>query len=268
MTEQRKMRLNGFVAVIILMMLLTMGVTIAIGYSVTMPPRSLLVWITIHFICSVEFVASMLVLNHFVRSKVDNKPSGAAIVGLWRLLGIYLLVGIVAISAYSLYRPAVGNYDHYFAAGFASLTMAIFLVAVIVYSFDLFMGMKDVRIEQVRRMDKTLASYITPVISALEQLQLNDTEKLDKRQKLLRNLRTISMSLQHSHGGGIGSWESGKIHQDPDARANIRMKITELQKDVDNLQQADYSDSMNVILDRMSHTIKQMDDLVTQLSLS
>lgn len=204
-----------FILTILGLTAIAMATTAAVGYLVTDPPREFMFWIGMGFLCTVEFLFGILAVNTFARSRCEYRPSGAILAISYGIIGAFALSGLLSIIVYSIVRDDEGSRDGAFTAVMMALTVFWFIVAFLLYAYDLHAQAVARPAKEKRAEHKNYARSLAPLLSALRAFKTTDDGVRTRVSIALKKLESIDGALSHSHGGGIGSWEGGRQHPSP-----------------------------------------------------
>ncbi len=135
-TDARSSR--NFILLVLGVALLSIVTTILIATMVTSSPRGFLAWITVLFICSIEFILALLAVNHFARAQVEYRASGPINASVWLTAVSYALIGFLGIVIYAALRGSSGANDHVFGAVLIRGDRFLFIVAMLMCGYDLY----------------------------------------------------------------------------------------------------------------------------------
>jgi hypothetical protein len=193
--------------------------TATVGYLVSSPPRGFTFWLGVGFLCVIEFIAGLLVLNHFSRARSEYRPSGATLSAVYGIAAAYAVLALLAIVIYWMVRKDDGSQDGIFAAIFMVLTVVMSLLAFLLYAYDLHFQSSKRPADATRAQHKISAKSLAPLLSSLRTFKTDDDSLRHRASVALKKLETIETALSHSHGGGSGSWEGGGRHPAPQQNA-------------------------------------------------
>ena len=203
-----------------------MFVTATIGYLVTEPPRGFMWWIGVGFLCTIEFLAGILTVNIFARARCQYRPSGATLAITYGIVGAFAASGLLSILIYSIVRDKEGTKDGVFTAVLMAITAVWFIVAFLLYAYDLHRQAIARPSQEKRAEHQGYSRSLVPILSAIRALKTDNNERRTRLAIIAKKLEKLCGSLAHSHGGGTGSWETGQSHpvapeQDQEIRENI-----------------------------------------------
>jgi hypothetical protein len=190
-------------------------VTATGGYLVTEPPRGFMVWVGIGFLCTIEFLAGILTVNIFARARCEYRPSGAILAITYGIIGAFAASGLLSIVVYWVLRDSEGSKDGAFTAAMMAITVFWFIVAVVLYAYDLHSQAVARPSKEKRAEHKNVAKSLAPLLSALRAFKTTDDSVRTRVSVALKKLESIDGAFSHSYGGGMGSWEGGRQHPSP-----------------------------------------------------
>ena len=217
-----------FVILLIVLTVLVMGTTVTVAHLLTAPPRGYVYWVVVEFLCLIEFLTGMLVVNQFARARSKHQPSTPAVLAAWSILAVYAVAGLGVIFAFAAIRPEDGGGDVKFAAVFLALTVVLFVAAAFIYGFDLFAEGRERVIDEGRAAHKAEALSVRAAVLGLRQVETGDGPRMVRVDRLVKRLETIEQALAHSHGGGAGARELRRPETDPAAQSRLSGRVAEI----------------------------------------
>lgn len=169
-------------------------------------------WVGVGFLCLIEFLAGILTINIFARARCDYRPSGAILAISYGIIGAFAASGLLSIAAYWVLRDDEGSKDGVFTAVIMVITVFWFIVAFLLYAYDLHFQAIARPAKEKRAEHKNYSRSLAPLLSALRAFQTTDDKIRTRVSIALKKLESVDGALSHSHGGGIGSWEGGRQH--------------------------------------------------------
>ena len=210
-TNNQGQRQLKFVAAALGLTAIVMATTALAFFYMTSAPRGMMFWLSTGFCCAIEFMFGIWVLNILARSRCDYRPSGATLSITFVCIGALAISGLLGILIYGVARDADGARDRSFMAILAAIAVFWFVVAFVVYAYDIYVQTRASPSLQNRAEHKNLARTISPLISMLRIYRTGDDDQRKRVYELLKKLESIGVALEHSHGGGSGSsWEGRK----------------------------------------------------------
>ena len=180
-----------------------------IAFQVTTPPRGFIFWTITLFLCAVELVVGLLSVHSLTARRTTYRLSGAGTAIVYGMVGAYAVVGFISILLCSALRQPAGGSDHLFLGILAAETVLAFVIAALIYGYEIQAQVQARPSSQSRTLHAEYASSLKTAIHALHNVSLNDSEQNRSLAILVKKLERIGASLDHSHGGGIGSREGG-----------------------------------------------------------
>ena len=229
-----------FVLAVLFATALVVGATALLGFNLSAPPRGFMFWTLLGFVCSVEFLAGVWTVNAFARARCKYRPSGATLAATYAIVGAFAGTGVLGILVYWLFRDEQGSRDPAFAAAMFAVGAAWFVLAFLLYAFDLRVQgaarpALDKRAEHLSRANSLKTSLAT-----LRSLQPASGDLRIRAETLAKKLETAQTSLSHSHGGGIGSWEAGRANPaDPELDLRIRAALESIDSSLARIPSGD-----------------------------
>jgi len=221
----------GFMLLVAVLTSVVVAATIGIFMLVTEPPHGFTSWSFLWFVSAIEVIAGLLTLNHFARARSEYKPSGAASIAVWYVFGLYAVVGLLMIAGYAIFANDDGRYDVKFAAAMIGLTVFATVLAAILTGWDLKFEKQERPVARQREQHRNLAAELQNASRSLAAAQ-TPPDQLPRIQAMNKRLDAAFAALTHSHGGGVGSHESGSDS------AIVAADELQLRHAVDQLQQA------------------------------
>lgn len=204
-----------FILTILGLTAVAVATTIAVGYLVTDPPRGFMLWVGVGFLCTVEFLVGLLTVNIFVRSRCDYRPSGAILAISYGIIGAFAVSGLIGIFVYSIVRDNSGSNDGVFSAVMIVIAVVWFIIAVLLYAFDIHSQSVISQANKKGREHEAIALSLAPLLHALRSFRTADNGLRGRACSALKKVEAIHVALAHSHGGGLGSWEGVRQHPLP-----------------------------------------------------
>lgn len=201
-----------FLLMIIGLTALAMLATALIGYFVTSPPRGFMVWVVVGFLCAIEFLAGILSVNILTKARSQYRPSGATLAITYGIVGLFAASALSSIVIYWSIRDANGTKDGAFIAILMGIMVFWFIVAALVYAYDLHSQITARPAIQKRAEHREFARSLNPILLAVRSVKTDDDERRNRLSIITKKLEMIDVALGHSHGGGLGSWEAGRSH--------------------------------------------------------
>lgn len=257
-----------FVFSIVGLTFLAMFATAAIAYLVTSPPREFMFWVSTGFLCTIEFLVGILWVNIFARARCDYRPSGATIAITYGIVGAFAASGLLSIIIYWISRDADGTKDNVFTAVLMGITVFWFIIAALLYTYDLH-TQGVARPALLKRAEhRGYARSLKPILAALRDFRtVNDGHRM-RIAVIAKKVETFDAALSHSHGGGIGSLEAGRSHEiTPEQDQIIQQGIQTIQGILPRLSSESQSDT-EVALTEIEQCVSRMSVAVDALGLS
>ena len=221
MDENAKTASFWFMLVILAIGLVATVTTIYVGHALTDPP-GFMAWMTIGFLCFIEFLVTVLGINGLVGKRRRRRPSGAILIVSFGVVGIYAAIGLLSIIVYNVLRDSAGSDDSRFVAVLVAETVIAFIIVTLLYAYDFFIASASQALIDAREHHAAGGRSIRSVLGALKSLQLAEPELLQGCERLTKKLQRLETALAHSHGGGVGSREAGWQHpRDPNTEAMV-----------------------------------------------
>ena len=189
---------------------LVMLVTILSGLLIASFSPSFMFWIAIGFLCFIEFIAGLFSVNHYARAKEQFQPSGATVAIVWVLIGLFAITGLLAIGVYWAIRDGEGSGDSAFAGVLIALTTGWSVIATILLSNDLRHQAVNQPVMETRAEHRRQAHSLVASLALLRGITVDDDRSRLRLDHLVKKLEMVDTALSHSHGGGVGAWESGR----------------------------------------------------------
>ena len=186
------------------------GATAAVAYVFSSPPRGAMFWFVTVFVCVIEFLAGILAVNILALSRAKYRPSGAILAITYVMVMLYAASGLIATVVYLALRREDGSNDSRFLAVFLLITLLWFIIVAVLYAQDLF-SQDTTRTEKRADHDRRARSLKT-ALSTIRAVRTDDDKLRARLAVLAKRLEGAEIALAHSHGGGVGSWETGKAH--------------------------------------------------------
>ena len=216
-TEMPKKSPVKFLLTIIGLAAIAMVATVIIGYFVTSQPRGFMVWVLIGFLCTLEFLIGILTVNSMTKTRAQYRPSGATIAITYGVAGLFAISGLLSIVIYWSIRNTNGSGDGSFIAALLGIFIFWFIIAALIYFFDLHSQVVAQPLKEKRAEHREYARSLNPILLAVRSVKTSDDKRLKRLSIITKNLESINIALAHSHGGGIGSLETGRSHSlDPE----------------------------------------------------
>jgi len=215
-----------FLLTIIGLTAIAMLATAIVGYFVTSQPRGFMVWVLIGFLCTIEFLIGILTVNSMTKTHAQYRPSGATLAITYGVVGLFAISGFLSIIIYWSVRDTNGSGDGSFIAALIGIFIFWFVIAALIYFFDLHSQVVAQPVKEKRAEHREFARSLNPILLAIRSVKSNDDERRKRLAIITKNLESINVALAHSHGGGIGSLEAGRSHpSDPEQDKIIQDSI-------------------------------------------
>ncbi len=205
--EAQRQSSAKFVFSLLGLTLVALVTTSIIAYIVSSPPRGTVFWAVIGSICAVEFLLGVLSVNQFSRAQCQYRPSGATLSITYSIVGAFAVCNFISIALYRLLGDARGGSDGIFRAILMGIAALWFIVAVLLYSFDLHSQASAYAVKATRAKHQGYARSLGPVLTEIRSVRTDDDTHRSRLAVISKKLETIDVALSHSHGGGQGSWE-------------------------------------------------------------
>jgi hypothetical protein len=229
MSDQQKAASFRLMLTILGIGLLAAITTIYVGHTLCDRNPGFMGWMTIGFLCLIEFLATILMINGLFGKKRRRRPSGAILLITYGVLGAYAVLGLVSIIGYSAIRDGDGSGDSSFVAILIAETVLAFIAVAIFYAYDFYVASSSQELLGRREHHAVKSRSLKGALVVLNELVLTDAGLLQRRDVLVKKLRAFETALGHSHGGGVGSREGGWQHPlDPGADQAIDDSVSKL----------------------------------------
>jgi len=263
---ERKIPLK-FIGTIIGLTALTLLATVVFGYLVSAPPRGFMFWVSIGFVCTIEFLVGTLYINIYARNHCEYRPGGAIQAITYGIVGVYAVLGLISIILYGAARDATGGSDGVFAAIMLVLTTISFIAAVLLYAYDLHSQSLAKPMSDKRSEHRGYAVSLVPAFQALREITTDDYGFRRRLAIVEKKIQVVEVALSHSHGGGLGSWESGSTHPiSPDQDQIIREGVCAIQHALSKICSA--SDVTEVVVAELERCVSELALAVDQMELN
>ena len=211
-TERSKQSPTGFLWTVIGLTTLAVIATALIGFFVTSAPRGFIVWVMIGFLCAVELLVGIITVNTLAKTRSQYRPNGATIAITYGIVGLFAVTGFISIVIYWAIRGSDGTKDGSFIAILLGIMIFWFIIAALIYTFDLHTQAVSQPVKEKRVEHRENARSIKPILTEILSLKTEDENQRKRLSLVTKKLETIDTALAHSHGGGIGSREAGHAH--------------------------------------------------------
>lgn len=266
MKNSRRAGTTKFVALILGLAVLAILATLGIAYLVSGEPRGFMFWAFTWFLCGMEFLVAMLTVNIFARSACRYRPSGAAIAITYGIVAVYALLGLVSIIVYQLVRNEEGSWDAAFTGVLAGETVLLFVAAAFIYAHDLYtQGVAAPALEKEAEHD-ALAQLLRTCLRALREAAASTPEQRQALEIIVKKLEGVEAALSHSHGGGLGSWETPK-GSNSQRDEGLRVDLERLSFAVSGLPSSE-AEGFAVALDEISRVASKLAGVIDDLDLA
>ena len=257
-----------FILSIIGLTFLAMFSTAAIAYLVTSPPREFMFWVSTGFLCTIEFLVGIIWVNNFARARCEYRPSGATIAITYGIVGAFAASGLLSIIIYRIFRDADGTKDNVFTAVLMGITVFWFIIAALLYTYDLH-TQGVARPALLKRTEhRGYARSLKHILAALREVRMSDDGHRTRLAVIAKKIETLDAALSHSHGGGTGSLEAGRSHEiAPEQDQVIQQGIQTIQGIVPRLAAASQSDAETAVTE-IEQCVARMSFAVDALGLS
>ena len=244
--------------------ILAVATPMTVAMLVTEAPRGFIFWMLTMFLCFAELAIYGLAMGALAAKAGKPRTSGASAILLWMIVAAYLAVGLVTILIYWAVRDSENPPDKVFAAIFGAITVAFFILAGLVRTWDLyFQGMERPVMER-RAEHARKARSLAPLMARIRALPLEGDDRV-LADRMVKRLETAETALKHSHGGGLGSHEGGAQHVvDPAAEADMDARIDDLDGVVAQLESGGVDADG---LAKLESVARSVEALVTALDL-
>ena len=201
-----------FVLLVLALTGVAIGATAAVAYIFSSPPRGTMFWFVTVFLCAVEFLAGILAVNILALSRAKYRPSGAILAITYVMVLLYAASGLIATVVYLALRSKSGSGDGKFLAVFLLITLLWFIIVAVLYAQDLFSQDTTRAVTEKRADHDRRARSLKTTLSKIRAVRTDDDNLRARLAVLAKRLEGAETALAHSHGGGVGSWETGKAH--------------------------------------------------------
>lgn len=244
-----------------------MFMTAIVGYLVTEPPRGFMFWVGVGFLCTIEFLVGILAVNIFARARCQYRPSGAILAITYGIVGAFAASGLLSILVYWLVRDKEGTKDGVFTAVLMAITAVWFIVAFLLYAYDLHRQAIARPSQEKRAEHQGYSRNLKPILIALRAIKTDTDDRRKSLELITKKLETIDVALAHSHGGGLGSWEAGRSHPiNPEQDLSIQDAIRSIDAILLRLS-SDSSQNVDAAVDELKHCVTRISTAVATLGL-
>jgi hypothetical protein len=125
---------------------------------------------------------------------------------------LYAASGLIATVVYLALRSKNGSSDGKFLAVFLLITLLWFIIVAVLYAQDLFSQDTARAVNEKRADHDRRARSLRTTLSKIRAVRTDDDNLRARLAVLAKRLEGAETALAHSHGGGVGSWETGKAH--------------------------------------------------------
>lgn len=203
---------SKFLSVVAGLTALAILATALVGYFITSSPRGFMVWVTVGFLCLIEFLVGILSVNILTKARSQYRPSGATLAITYGIVGLFAASGVASIAIYWSVRDASGTKDGAFIAILMGIMVFWFIAAALIYAYDLHAQAITQPVTEKRIEHRDYARSLNPILLAVRSVRTDDNEIRNRLSTLTKRLEMITVALAHSHGGGLGSREAGRSH--------------------------------------------------------
>ena len=159
----------------------------------------------------------ILTVNSMTKTHARYCPSGATLAITYGVVGLFAISGFLSIIIYWSVRDMNGSGDGFFIAALIGIFIFWFVIAALIYFFDLHSQVVAQPVKEKRAEHREFARSLNPILLAIRSVKSNDDERRKRLAIIIKNLESINVALAHSHGGGIGSLEASRSHpSDPE----------------------------------------------------
>ena len=210
-------RASGRVFTVLGITALAIAATLMMVFVFTEPPRGFVPWAIACVLTLIEATACAFVLTGTTQAKSPLRLSSVVWIGLSVLLGFYAVVEILSIIVYSSMRDHTSNSDVRFLAVLILETVVFFIVGAALACYDKSERVAEQPALARREMDSDAASSIREALDALRRFNPTDSQVMRRAEILSKRLYGAQTALEHSHGGGLGSYEQPVSPESGDA---------------------------------------------------
>lgn len=206
-------------------------------YLLTSPPRGFMTWVVGVFTYIVLFLAYASVMGAQLGKDKTERTSGAMRIILRVVVVGYVIAGILAIAIYAAIPDHTKTTDLNFSLILGVITILAFLVGggLRLRSLNLQGEMREAR--ETRQEHLVQALTLRPVTARLRSVKWQDDDLISRSARAVKRLETIETQLAHSHGGGIGSREGGRMHANsPDFNEKMERHMMSLDLIISGLE--------------------------------
>lgn len=185
--------------------------TASVAYFVASPPRGFIFWISTGFICFVEFLAAIIAISTFTETRYGLRPSSATRAIIFGVVVAYAVTGLASILIYSVARGENGDSDGRFLAAIIGISIFWFVIAAILYGYDLFSQSAARPVAEKRFDHGKQARSLNGILFTVRALSISDDALRTRLSIIVKNLEGVELALAHSDGGSShqGSGISG-----------------------------------------------------------
>ncbi|MFA4985035.1 MAG: hypothetical protein WC712_00485 [Candidatus Brocadiia bacterium] len=228
MAASEKAPSRSFLYLILILGVVTAAATWLVYFLVTEAPRGPMGIVLTAFITMIEAAACLLMAYARSRSDAAVRPSGAVLVATWPILRIYAVLGIIMIVFYMVIRPQAGTGDGFFSAAMIILTVIAVIATAIMHGHDASIRAAEQPVLEKRGEHATAGGKLRGALEAVKNTKLSQPDDMVAGDRLLKRIGAVATALEHSHGGGLGSYESGDMGIDPTSNAELQDRISDV----------------------------------------
>lgn len=255
----------GFSLTAIVLMTLAVGG----GLLVFDPPRNFIFWISIGLIFSLVYVCAVAGENLAVSFSLKLKPSGATIAIMSGIIFLSILSFILCTAVYSALTVSSNEVDIAFAVAMVVMSFILLTVTASINVRDLCLQETERPAMETRAKHVDLGKSLMRGLSFARHAKIIDDGNLKALAVLIKRLESIQVALAHSHGGGIGSWEIGRLHpqyseQDEQTLQENVAKIVQLLESIAK----GGSDESGAMIKELENTVDVVSNKIEALEIS
>jgi hypothetical protein len=173
--------------------------TLVIGYVVTVPPRSVLTWVVIVFLCVIELTLGIFLSLHAEAGAPGktSHPMSSVLIGT---VAFYAFVGLATIwLLYRYVKDLLPDFDRILISALALETVLFVVATVLLQRIDLSVQAKDALANQANRRAVDKGARISELIHLLRSIKPKDLDESQRVEYLIKGLESCEFQLQRSH---------------------------------------------------------------------
>lgn len=183
-------------------LLLLVGATLLLAFTLFSAPRSTFVLAAIGFICWLELLFGMMIGLSLVKGEGEGGPSVAMNAILFKVASLYGIVGVITIVAFAFMPESTGR-DNIFGATLFLESVLFFIIGATLCYNDIRFQAKDAPVLAQREQHAVKSFSLQSVLMTMRGIRMEQPDLLSRCDALMKKLEKAEQALAHSHGGGL-----------------------------------------------------------------